>query len=127
MELQTWCLLIFASHALGQALLSVLETHLELSTLNYYINASTKLSGLLLSANNFTLLAPSNTAFEEWLSSQDNRSLRRDVIDATLTYHLLHGSFPTASFSDEPQFVTTALENSTVRIISLCHIYGFSS
>lgn len=87
MELKFFFLLIFALNTLGQAVLSVLQTHLELSTFNYYVNASSNLTNLLSSANNFTLLAPSNTAFEEWFSSQGNPSLSDDVIEETLTYH----------------------------------------
>lgn len=113
MELEFFFLLIFASDILGQAVLSVLQTHLELSTFNFYVNASTNLTNLLSSANNFTLLAPSNTAFEEWFSSQGNPSLSDDVIEATLLYHVLHGGFPSTSFADEPQFVASHLTNST--------------
>jgi hypothetical protein len=113
MELKFFFLLIFASNTLGQALLSVLAKHLELSTFNYYVNASTNLTNLLSSANNFTLLAPSNTAFEQWFSGQGNPSLSDDVIEATLFYHLLHGGFPTASFTDESQFVASHLTNAT--------------
>ena len=113
MGLKFFFLLIFASNALGQALLSVLQTHLELSTFNYYVNASTNLTNLLSTANNFTLLAPSNTAFENWFSSQGNPSLSDDVIESTLMYHLLHGGFPTTSILDEPQFVASHLTNAT--------------
>jgi uncharacterized surface protein with fasciclin (FAS1) repeats len=113
MELKFFFLLIFASNVFGQALLSVLQTHLELSTFNYYVNASTNLTNLLSSANNFTLLAPSNTAFEQWFSSQGNPSLSDDVIEATLFYHLLRGGFPTTSFTDGTQFVATHLTNTT--------------
>ena len=113
MELKVFFLLIFASNALGQAILSVLATHLELSTFNYYVNASTNLTNLLSTADNFTLLAPSNTAFEQWFSGQGNPSLSNDVIEATLFYHLLHGGFPTTSFTEEPQFVASHLENAT--------------
>jgi uncharacterized surface protein with fasciclin (FAS1) repeats len=113
MELKFFFLLIFASNTLGQAVLSVLQTHLELSTFNYYVNASSNLTNLLSTANNFTLLAPSNTAFEQWFSSQGNPSLSNDVIEATLMYHLLHGGFPTTSFSNDPQFVPSHLTNAT--------------
>ena len=112
MELQLFCFLIFVSHVQSQAVLSVLDTHVELSSFNRYVNASANLTSLLSTANNFTLLAPSNTAFDAFLSSQ-SASVSDDEIEAILTYHLLHGGFPTLSFSDQPQFVASHLTNTS--------------
>jgi uncharacterized surface protein with fasciclin (FAS1) repeats len=112
MELSLSCLLLLlATETFGQNILSVLATHKELSTLNFYLNASTTLSDLLSTANNSTFLAPSNTAFDAWLGQSS--SLSDDEIELTLMYHFLKGGFPTLDFSRQPQFAVTHLDNGT--------------
>ncbi len=106
-------LLVFVPRVLGQALISALQEHQDtLGTLNYHISNSRVLTQLLSTANNFTFLAPSNDAFDERLASKGSAVPSADEIDATLTYHLLHGGFPTVSFSQEPQFVASNLTDS---------------
>jgi hypothetical protein len=39
--------------------------------------------------------------------------LAEDQIEALLTYHLVHGVFPSVTFSDQPQFSRTFLNNVT--------------
>lgn len=63
------CFLVFLPPAFGQTVLSVSKRHPERSTLNYRINQSSTFLNLLSSAENFTFLAPSNSAFDDWLSS----------------------------------------------------------
>lgn len=111
MKLHLFSVLALASGTFGAVVLTVLDQTEELSALNSYVTNSSILTKLLSSADNFTFLAPSNAAIEEWLSSSD--TLTTDVIDTTLTYHLLHGRFPTLSFTPEPQFVHSFLENIT--------------
>ena len=113
MELTFFFLFMFASDGFGQAVLSVLQTHPELSQFSSYINASTNFASVVSSANNFTLLAPSNAAFDAWLSTHGIPSLPEDVVEATLMYHLLNGGFPTTSFADEAQFVSSYLTNTS--------------
>lgn len=112
MDLIFFCFLIFVSQVRSQALLSVLQEHSELSTFNHYVNTSTSLTSLLSTADNVTLLAPSNTAFEEWLSNQ-SPALSDDQIEASLMYHLIHGVFPAVSFSKRPQFAGSFLTNTS--------------
>jgi uncharacterized surface protein with fasciclin (FAS1) repeats len=112
MELLLFCLFLFISRVRSQALLSVLQNHFELSTFNSYVNGSQKLTNLLSSADNVTLLAPSNAAFKAWLPKQAP-NLAEDQIEALLTYHLVHGVFPSVTFSDQPQFSKTFLNNIT--------------
>ncbi len=107
------CFLVSVSSVFGLAVLSVLKTHPELSTLNYHINQSSTFSNLLSSAENFTFLAPSNSAFDDWFSSSGTTDTTPDIIEAFLTYHLLNGGFPTISFQQEPQFVHTTLTDSS--------------
>lgn len=112
MELFFICFLVCVSQVQSQALLSVLQDHSELSTFNHYVNASRTLSKLLSSADNVTLLAPSNSAFDTWLTAQ-SPAPTNDEIEALIEYHLIHGGFPTVSFSQQPQFVGSFLTNNS--------------
>jgi len=80
-----------------------------LSTLVQYINSSATLSNLLANPENATFLAPTNEAFTTWLNATNNRT--QDEIDATLSYHLLKGNYPTVEFTNGPQFEPTYLNN----------------
>ncbi|KAH9218597.1 FAS1 domain-containing protein [Leptodontidium sp. 2 PMI_412] len=103
-------LLTLLPGVIGQTLISVLKEHDDtLGTLNFYIAKSRSLTTLLSTANNFTFLAPSNEAFDEWLINKGSTPLSADEIDATLAYHLLHGGFPTVAFTTNPHFVPTNL------------------
>lgn len=112
MDLLFFCFLIFVSRvrSQGQSLISALQGFFELSTFNNYVNSSSNLTKLLSSANNVTLLAPSNAAFEAWLPNQAP-DLPKDQIEALLTYHLVNGVFASIEFSNQPQFSRTFLSN----------------
>jgi len=99
-------------HGACITLLGVLQSQPDLSTFYSYVNASTNGSSLLGNANNFTLIAPSNNAIAALLAS-DPTALSKDVIDATLQYSLLDGGYPSLSFTNSSQFVTTNLNNAT--------------
>ncbi len=100
-------LLLFVAQSAAQTILDFsLKTH-SLSKLASLIEASPHLSSLLLPAYNFTFLAPTNDAISTWLVGNQSQSL----IEATLTYHLLSGSHPTALLSNTPQFIPSALSN----------------
>jgi uncharacterized surface protein with fasciclin (FAS1) repeats len=99
-------------------IISTLQATSGLTTLNQYINGSARLLNLLGSAQQFTFLAPSDTAFKTWLASQSTTP-SADLIEATLSYHLLNGSFPTVSFTNQSQFVQTYLTNSSYSNITI--------
>lgn len=98
-------------------LIYTLDAIPNLSTLTGYINASAKLTELVTSANNFTFLAPTNAAFQEWFSSTGNQTF--GDVEATLQYHLLNGSYSTVSFTEQPQFISTALNNATYTNVTI--------
>ncbi len=112
MELLFLGFFVCVSHVQSQALLSVLQQHAELSTFNQYVNSSSALTHLSPSANNFTLPAPSNTAFQTWLSDQ-SLTLSNDQIEALLSYHVLHGVFPTVSLSTKTRFASSFLTHAS--------------
>lgn len=105
-----WWLATLLTHGSSVTLLSVLQSYPELRTLYSYVNASSNVTGLLESANNFTFLAPSNDAFA---SFNTPNVATQDLLDATLQYSLLQGGFPTLSFTSTPQFVATSLVNAS--------------
>ncbi|CZR61808.1 uncharacterized protein PAC_11705 [Phialocephala subalpina] len=98
-------------------LIYTLDAIPNLSTLTSYINASAKLTELVTTANNFTFLAPTNAAFQEWFSSTGNQTF--GDIEATLQYHLLNGSYSTVNFNEQPQFISTALNNATYTNVTI--------
>ncbi|KAH7370198.1 FAS1 domain-containing protein [Rhexocercosporidium sp. MPI-PUGE-AT-0058] len=92
-------------------LLQVLQTNPELSTLYSYVNGSANATSFLANSNNFTFLAPNNEAISALVKSQGNATLTGDLILASIQYGMLKGGFPTLSFSNESQFVSTNLAN----------------
>jgi uncharacterized surface protein with fasciclin (FAS1) repeats len=105
---------------LPSSIIPTLETYPSLSTLYSYIYSSTTLFNLLNNAINFTFLAPTNDAISQWIqTAQGNKTPTADVIEAQLSYHLLNGSWPTANFTDEPQFVATELLNSSYSNVTI--------
>jgi hypothetical protein len=117
-KLKLFSLSLLASSAVGQTILSVLSIQTDLSMLNSFIDSSPTISRLLSTANNFTFLAPSNTAINAWLAAPGTTSLQTDQIEALISYHLLHGTFPVASFSQIPQFPNSNLNNLTFENIT---------
>ena len=109
-------LFLCVSHALGQSLLQVVGTNLELSTLHYHVNRSSALTTLLSSATNFTFLAPSNAAFNDYFATQGQNftNLSDDEVQAILSYHMLQGIYQAASWSPTmAQFPMSYLKNTT--------------
>ncbi len=102
--------LLFVTQSAAQTILDFSLKTPSLSELASLIEASPRLSTLLLPAYNFTFLAPTNDAISTWLVGNQSQSW----IESTLTYHLLSGSHPTALISKTPEFVPSALSNTTL-------------
>jgi len=112
-KLNLFGLLLLPSQAAAQTILSVLGQQGDLSMLNSFIDSSPAISRLLSTASNFTFLAPSNAAINAWLAMPGTTSLTTDEVEALISYHLLHGIFPVASFSQIPIFPNGNLNNLT--------------
>lgn len=84
----------------------------DLSNLTSYVSLFPELLSALGSAQNITILAPSNEAFAKFLES-DAGSLINDtgVIQAVLQYHVLNGTYPASAITETPAFVPTLLTN----------------
>ncbi len=96
-------------------ILNILSAHPQLSSLSALVNSLPLLVHQFNSADNFTFLAPTNDAISSWLAT--NRST--DYIQAALQYHLLNGTFTSASIPSTPVFLPTALTNN-----SYCNVTG---
>jgi uncharacterized surface protein with fasciclin (FAS1) repeats len=81
----------------------------ELNDLVTQIKSFPRLYQVLGSTDNFTFIAPTSGALSTWLST--NRS--SDLREMTLTYHLLQGTYASASLKDHPKMIPTALTNTS--------------
>lgn len=105
---------------LPSSIIPALQSYSDLSTLVSFVNNSTTLYNLLNTTKNFTFFAPTNDAIAQWiLQTQGNNTPSADVIEATLSYHILHGSWPTVEFKSEPQFVSTSLTNASYSNVTI--------
>ncbi|TVY78341.1 Fasciclin-like arabinogalactan protein [Lachnellula suecica] len=94
-------------------LLQAIGNYPQLSTLNTYITNSSNVTNLLSNANNFTFLAPSNTAIADFLTGTKDNVLTEGLLEATVQYSLLRGGYPKLSFTTAPQFPATSLSNAS--------------
>jgi hypothetical protein len=92
--------------------LSVLASRPELSQFNAYLSQFPRLSTTISTVDNATLLIPSNTAFTKWLQNTVSPLTPSDI-ENTLNYHIIHGTFPVASFTNTAQFVSSFLTNTS--------------
>lgn len=106
------CFSAIAAPVHAITLLQVLESYSELASLASYVNSSEQATALLANANNFTFLAPSNAAIAKFTGNNPN-VLTQDLLEATHEYSLLKGGYPSLSFTETPQFVSSNLVNGT--------------
>ena len=84
----------------------------ELSQLTTLLSSNQQLVQALGRAQNITILAPSNEALAK-LNASGAASALLDpaVVQATLQYHVLNGTYPSSAITETPAFVPTLLEN----------------
>jgi hypothetical protein len=109
-QLATWLTCIRTLSA--QTLASSLAAQPDLVLFNDYVQSLPNLLNTLTNITNYTLLAPSDTAMTRWLNDSSPPP-SQDQIEATLHYHILHGSYSLGSFSATPQFASSYLFNTT--------------
>ena len=86
----------------------------DLSNLTSYLSLFPQVMTQLSSAQNITILAPSNEAFAAYMNSSAASAIQANDtmgIQALLTYHVLMGTYPAASIKSMPAFVPTMLNN----------------
>ena len=119
MQLRYLSLATLASAASAQMmnqtmnLTSLLTSMPDLSNLTTYVSLFPDIVSMLDSAHNITILAPSNEAFAK-IANISGLSLNdTGLIEATLTYHILNGTYMADQITEMPMFIHTALMNST--------------
>ena len=106
----TLATLVAAAAGQGQDLTQTLMSQPSLSNLTTYLQLYPTILSQLSSMSNITVLAPSNQAFMAALNSSTGNAFsanNTDAITALFSYHVLNGTYN--SFSEMPEFVTTAL------------------
>ncbi|OMP81817.1 hypothetical protein BK809_0006126 [Diplodia seriata] len=83
----------------------------ELSNLTTYLGLVPEVLSSLSGANNITILAPSNDAFNQLMNTSLGTALTQDpgLIQAVLTYHVLNGTYNSSQITEDSQFVPTLL------------------
>ncbi|KAF2263794.1 Fasciclin-domain-containing protein [Lojkania enalia] len=110
-------LLTLASYVAAQASNNTLNATLsgnpDLSNLTSFISVSPGLLQQLSNAQNITILAPSDKAFEELLNSPTSEMLNEDpgLLSALLQYHILNGTYMADQISNMSAFIPTMLMN----------------
>jgi hypothetical protein len=87
----------------------------EITNFISYISSSPYLSEKFTSADNYTILAPTNNALSIWLAN----NYSADLVNATINYHLLQGIHSLSSLKDGPQLLTSSLIDR-----SFCNVTG---
>ncbi|KAI4243544.1 MAG: hypothetical protein LQ352_007000, partial [Teloschistes flavicans] len=97
------------------SLVDLLGATSSLSTLAATVKGVPGLADSLGSASNVTILAPSNDAFEKFMTSPAAAALAANdtsAIQALLSYHILNGTYPASAVMEMPAFIPTMLHNS---------------
>lgn len=94
-----------------QDLATTLSNTPELANLTSLLQSQPDLVKALSQAQDITILAPSNEAFTELLSTEEGKAVAADpaAVAALLTYHVLNGTFYGKDISETPAFVKSLL------------------
>ncbi|KAI9842228.1 MAG: hypothetical protein M1837_007373 [Sclerophora amabilis] len=116
MQLRYLALAALAASASAQTmnLTAALQGSPDLSNLTTYVSLFPDLLDSLSSAENITILAPSNDAFATLLEGPMGESIMAndtDLIQAVLTYHVLNGTYASSAIMEEAAFIPTLLND----------------
>ncbi|KAL9104363.1 MAG: hypothetical protein Q9187_008912 [Circinaria calcarea] len=112
MQSKLLSLVALAATVSGQSLTSVLGNNTELSNLTSLVPPS--ILSTLLTAQNITILAPSNAAFAKLINSPAGAALAANdtaAIQALLMYHVLNGTYYASAINSTPTFPPTMLSD----------------
>ncbi|KAL8959511.1 MAG: hypothetical protein Q9193_003640 [Seirophora villosa] len=87
----------------------------SLSTLRDAVLGVPGLADMLGSAENITILAPSNEAFEAFMETDAAAALANndtEAIQALLSYHIINGTYASSAVTETPVFLPTMLNDS---------------
>lgn len=103
----------FFSHICADPLLDTIKDIKELNTLNSIVSASKNLTALFNSVKDFTFLAPSDDALENWFAEGDGKNNVALLEKKLLRYHLLRGRITTEEFKEIPKFEHSFMNNTS--------------
>ncbi|KAF2872195.1 FAS1 domain-containing protein [Massariosphaeria phaeospora] len=94
---------------------ATLAGNAQLSNLTSFLGMNPAIMEALSSANDITILAPTDEAFAALLETPAGMALSADpgLLAAALTYHVLNGTFMADQITDTSAFVPTLLTNET--------------
>ncbi|KAI9667813.1 MAG: hypothetical protein M1821_000632 [Bathelium mastoideum] len=101
--------LLVATFGHAQNVTDVLSSQSELSEVVSLLTGFPQFSAQLNGSEDFTFLVPSNDAIRAWLNQS---SPSNSTIGATLKYHLLDTTLPSASLNEGPSWYFSALNDS---------------
>ncbi|KAL8650082.1 MAG: hypothetical protein Q9210_004033 [Variospora velana] len=104
-----------STEAGSMSLTQLLASTESLSTLTAAVMGVPGLADMLGSAENLTILAPSNEAFEMFLETPAAAALASndtEAIRALLSYHIINGTYEASAVTDMPVFLPTMLNDS---------------
>lgn len=102
-------LLSLSATSLAQSLSSLLGSTKSLQTLSGVLETQPDLLSTISAANNITILAPSNNAFDDFMKSPMAMMANNSTIKALLSYHVLAGVYKSSDFMEMPHFLPTML------------------
>jgi transforming growth factor-beta-induced protein len=106
-------LALASSHVSAEALTAVLAANnASLSTLSTLLATVPDVVTMLSSAQNITILAPSNDAFAKLMARNPNSAQLTQnprLLTGVLQYHVLSGKIPSSDFSTTPRFASSML------------------
>lgn len=105
----------FIVAAVAQSVTDVIARNPNTSSLNKLLQGLPDVASALNQAENITVLAPSNAAFEAFLNTNKEvaAASNSDFVANLLTYHVLPGTYKASAFSSVPVFPRTLLTNSS--------------
>ncbi|KAK7512489.1 FAS1 domain-containing protein [Phyllosticta citriasiana] len=104
----------------AQTIIDILNTTPELSTLKSLITKYQDLVELLSQAHDITVVAPTNDAFNKFLSENPGADKNRDLVENLITYHVITGIYDSAAItgSPGPVFPATLLSNPEYSLVT---------
>lgn len=102
-------LLSISATSLAQSLNSLLGSVDSLQTLAGVLKTQPDILSTLSTADNVTILAPSNAAFGAFMKTPMAMMANNSTIKALLSYHVLNGVYRSRDFMEMPHFLPTML------------------
>jgi transforming growth factor-beta-induced protein len=101
-----------ASMVAGQTvpdLATLLKNTPAVSQLFKHIGTFPDILAALTTAQNITLLAPNDAAFNAFLDLDETKEITQEAMKALLSYHVLNGTYESTAFNETPKFLPSIM------------------